>query len=138
MINKYGRGAVVQISTVLSTALLPCYFWRSPLKRDFLGIYLTTFFVVCKFKNTSAIRLISFLKMFKIECQFRNWKKKNWEKIFRSWVNCIWKCCYKLSLLRREYLPSAVNGLTNSPKILHITKRDFFNLNCLHRDQEIW
>ena len=25
--------------------------------------------------------------------------------------------------------------LTNSPKILHISKRDFFNLNCVHRDQ---
>ena len=29
-----------------------------------------------------------------------------------------------MSLLRREYLSSAVNVLTHSPKILRITKRD--------------
>ena len=40
--------------------------------------------------------------------------KKKWENVFRFWDNCIWKCCYKLSLLRREYLLSAVNGLANS------------------------
>ena len=41
----------------------------------------------------------------------------------------------KLSLLRREYLSSAVNVLTNCPKIFHITKIDFFQLNCVHSDQ---
>ena len=30
----------------------------------------------------------------------------------------------KLSLLRKEHLPSAVDTLTKSPKILHISKRD--------------
>ena len=43
--------------------------------------------------------------------------------------------CVKLSLLRREYFWAAVNMLKNSPKILPITKRDFFELNCLHSDQ---
>ena len=28
-----------------------------------------------------------------------------------------WKCCYKLSLLRREHSLSVVNGLANSAKI---------------------
>ena len=37
--------------------------------------------------------------------------------------------------IRREYLSSVVNVLTNSRKILHITKRDFFQLNFLHSDQ---
>ena len=64
--------------------------------------------------------------------------KKSSENIFRSLHNSIWKCCNKLPLLRREYLSSAVNGLTNSPKILHITQRDFFNLNYIQRDQKIW
>ena len=41
----------------------------------------------------------------------------------------------KLSLLRREYLLSAVNVLINSLKILQRTKRDFFQLNYLHSDQ---
>ena len=35
--------------------------------------------------------------------------------------------CVKLSLLRREYLSSAVNVLTNSYKALHLTKTDFFH-----------
>ena len=48
---------------------------------------------------------------------------------------CIWGWCNKLSLLRRDYLSLEVNVLTNSPKIFHLTKRDFFQLNCLHSDQ---
>ena len=32
-----------------------------------------------------------------------------------------------MSLWRREFLSLAANVLTNSPKILQITKRDFFN-----------
>ena len=43
--------------------------------------------------------------------------------------------CQKLSLLKREYLSSAVKGLKNGSKILHITQRNYFNLNYLHRDQ---
>ena len=105
-------------------------FSKCSLKRIFLDIYLTTSLVVRKFKNTSAMRVILFLKMYKIESKFRKWKK-NWDNIFRFWDNCVWKCCYKLSLLRTEYLLSGVNRLTNSPMILHITKRDFFNLSCL-------
>ena len=57
---------------------------------------------------------------------------------FCFWDNCIWRCCNRLSLLRTEYLSLAVNVLTNSPKILHITKRAFFQLSCLHNDQWIW
>ena len=34
-----------------------------------------------------------------------------------------------------EYLSYAVNVLTNSLKILNITKRDFFQLNYLESDQ---
>ena len=46
---------------------LPSYLWNGPLKRDFLDIYITTFFGVRKFQNTSALRVIFSLKMFKIE-----------------------------------------------------------------------
>ena len=49
--------------------------------------------------------------------------------------NSIWIGCIKLPLPRREYLSSAVNVLTKSPNIFHISKRDFFQLNCLHIDQ---
>ena len=74
------------------------------------------------------------LKILKIESKFRKWKK-NSENIFGFLDNFISKCCYKLALLRREYLSSAVSGLTNSRKIFHITERDFFNANIPHRDQ---
>ena len=40
----------------------------------------------------------------------------------------------KLPLLTKEHLSSAVNPLTKSPKILHITKRDFSQLNSIHND----
>ena len=86
-----------------------------------------------RFKNTSGRRVISFEKIFKIEFKFRKWKKIL-PIIFCFWDNSIWKCCYKLSLIRREYLLLALNGLTNSPKILHITQRNYFNLNFIHSD----
>ena len=41
----------------------------------------------------------------------------------------------ELSFLRREYLSPAANVLTNSVKILHSTKRAFFELNYLQIDQ---
>ena len=44
------------------------------------------------------------------------------------------KCCYKLSLIRREYLLCALNGLTNSPKIFHSTQKNFLNVSSFHRD----
>ena len=47
-----------------------------PLTQDFLDNYLTMLFGVRKFKYTSAISVIFFLKMFKIECKFRKCKKK--------------------------------------------------------------
>ena len=91
------------------------------------------------FRSPEVQKYISYeghlcLKMFTIEYKFRQCKK-NWEKLFRFCDNCIWTCCNELPLLRRDYLSSAVNGLNNSPKILHITKTDVFQLNCLHRDQ---
>ena len=127
---RHCRSALNSVS-----ARLPCYLSKHHLKGDFLDIYLTTFFGVRKFKNTSAMRVTFLLKMFKIESKFRKWKKKEIKNVFRFWDNCIWKCLYKLCLLRREYVFVAVSVLRNSPKILHITQRDFFNLNCLHRDQ---
>ena len=48
---------------------------------------------------------------------------------------CVRIDCVKLSLLRREYLSSAVNVLTNSYKALRLTKTDFFRLNYLPNDQ---
>ena len=62
-------------------------------------------------------------------------KKEIGEKFFCFWDNCIWIGCVKLFLLRREYLSSAVNVVRNSLNILHISKRDFFQVKFLLSDQ---
>ena len=75
--------------------------------------------------------------MFKIKSKLRKRKKKKKieKKVFVSEVIAFEDVAINFSRLRREYLASAVNGLTNSAKVLHITKTDFFQLNCLHNDQ---
>ena len=73
--------------------------------------------------------------MFKILSKFQKSKKKNCEKALSFSDNSISIGSVKLSLLRREYLSSPVNVLTNSAKILHILKRNFFELNSLLRNQ---
>ena len=101
------------------------------LKRDFSDISLATFFGIANFGNTSAMRVIFFLKVFKILSTFQNRRKKS-EKAFYFLDNCIWTGCVNLSLLRRENLWPAVNVFTNSPKIFHITKKHW---SIFHIDQ---
>ena len=43
----------------------------------------------------------------------------------------MWMGSIKLSLLGREHLSTAHIVLTNSLKLLHLTKSDFLQLNCL-------
>ena len=50
------------------------------------------------------------------------------------WDNGVCIGCVNLSLLRREYLSSAVNVLTNSYKAVHLSKTDFFQVNYLKND----
>ena len=73
---------------------------------------------------------VFFFKIFKISFRFAELRKQI------SIFNFIWIGCIKLSLLRREYLSSAVNVLTNSPIIFHVTKRDFFLLKWLNSDRK--
>ena len=47
----------------------------------------------------------------------------------------MWMGCIKLSLFGREHLSTAVIVLTNSLKLLHITKSEFLQLNFLPVDQ---
>ena len=54
---------------------------------------------------------------------------KNPEKVFYFKDNGVWTCCVKVCILRPEYMYLAVNMLTNSPNILDMTKKDFFQLN---------
>ena len=50
------------------------------------------------------------------------------------WDNGVRIGCFKLSLLRREYLSPAVNVLTNTYKPLDLSKIDFFRVNYLRND----
>ena len=134
MINKHSKVSGVQISTVFG----PIYHAacrKVHYKRDFLNIKLTTFFGVGNFANTSAMRVILFFwKCSKCYLHFKN-AEKSFEQNFCLWDYFTWIGCVTLSLLRREHLSSTVNALTNSLKTLHITKRDFFGLNCFRSDQ---
>ena len=62
---------------------------------------------------------------------------KFWQKVIDFLDNCIWTGCGSFSLLWREYLPSAVNVLTNSPKISDQTKREIFQLNLSQIDGKL-
>ena len=101
-----------------------------------LDIYLTTFSecVILEIKKLWGSSFGS--KFSKINLDFKN-AAKNWEKVF-FWYNCICIGIVKLSLLRTNYFLSVADVLTRCPKILHVNKRDFFQLNFLGRDRWMW
>ena len=78
-----------------------------------------------------------FSKCLKFNLDFKN-SEKNSENIFCFWDNIIWVGIFNFSLLRTGYFSFTASMLANSPKIWHITKGDFLQINCLHSDQEIW
>ena len=53
------------------------------------------------------------------------------QKVVSFWDNCMWMGSTKLSLIGRQQLSTAHIVLTNSLKLLHLTKSDFLQLNCL-------
>ena len=82
------------------------------------------------------MRFIFFLKYSKFDVDLKNAQKKS--ENFFSCDKCVSIVCIKLSLLRRQYLSSSVNGLIKSLKTLHVIKSYFFQLNYLRSDQWIW
>ena len=90
-------------------------------------------FGVCNFLNTSAMKDIFLSKSSKFNPDFKN-KEQNREHFFLSYIVASELIMLKLSLLRREYLSSAVNILTNSLKVLHIAKKYFIYFNYLQSD----
>ena len=113
---------------------LPSWLSRQPLKRDFLDIYLTTLSesVSSEIQNLWGSCFDWKCLNFNLDIQSGG---KNWEKLFYFWDNCIWIGIVKFSLLRTGYFSSAANVLTSSPKIWHVNKRDFFQLNWLDSDR---
>ena len=115
-------------------ARLPCCLLKGTVKGRFLDIYLTTFFGVGNLGKTLARSVRFFCNCSKFKLDFKT-SEKNRQKEFCFLRNCIGIGSLKLSQLRREYLSSPVNVLTNSLKIFYITKRHLFKLNCLCSDQ---
>ena len=133
MISKYGNSAVVQIATVFEQVYHVArqkVFW----KRTF-WTYILPRFPECITSEIYQLWGSSFFwKCSKFNVDFEN-LRKNAEKAFCFWDNYVRNGCVKLSVLRREYLSSAVNVLTNSYKSLRLTKINFFELHYLPNDQ---
>ena len=60
--------------------------------------------------------------------------KKIQNNFFCFWDKYICIGCIKVSLIRREYLSSAVSVLADRLKTLDVTDSDFFQFNYLHID----
>ena len=58
-------------------------------------------------------------------------QSKTEKNVFSFWDKSVWSCEQKIWILRREYLSSGVNVLTNSLKISDLTKADIFQLDDL-------
>ena len=106
------------------SARLPCYFLKGPLKRDFLEFIYPRFSGLVKSKIRQLSGSSFLWKYSKLNLDFQNAQKKL-KKVFCFWDNCIWRCCIKLPLLRRECLSLGVNVLTSSPNMMHITRESF-------------
>ena len=124
MISKYGNSAVVQIATVFEPVYhVACQriFWNGTFCTHILPR-----FPECLISEINQLWGSSFFwKCSKFKVDFEN-ATKNSEKRFCFRDNYVRIGCVKLSLLRKEYLSSAVNVLKNSYKALRLTKTDFF------------
>ena len=123
VINKYGKGAVLDISTkfgrIYHVAL------KGSSEKGLFRHWSNRVFAESVISEIHQLWGSSFFKKYsKFKLDFKN-AEKNSEKVFCFRDTCIWIGCVKLSLLRREYLPSALSVLGNSLEILHITNRDF-------------
>ena len=103
----------------------------------FLESGLTKSFTVCNFGNARAIKIIFFSLCSKLDVDFRN-GTKNSKNGFRFYDNCLWIGRSKFQQSRTGYLSLAVNVLTNTPKISHITKGDVFHIRFSQSVERIW
>ena len=113
-----------------ASARLSCCLSKHPLKRGFLDLYLTKFSESVTSKIQNLWRSSFYSKCLKLNLDFKN-AAKNWKKVFYFWEKWIWIGIVKLSLWWTRYISSVANVLTRTPKILHVNKRDFFDINFL-------
>ena len=133
MISNYGNSVVVQIATLFEQV------YHVPRQRVLWNgtfcTYILPRFPECVISKINQLWGSSFFwKCSKFKVDFEN-ATKNREKAFCFWDNCVRIGCVKLSLLRKEYLSSAVNVLKKSYKALRLTKTDFFWHKYLPDDQ---
>ena len=102
-----------------------------------LAIHLTTLSESIISRILNIWRSSFFSKWSQFNLHFEN-TGINSEKVFCLQGNCIWLGIVKLSLLRTGYFSSAANALRSSAKVLHVNKRDFFQINWPGSDQIIW
>ena len=135
VVKEYAKGAVMQISTVLGHVYHIAYwsiFWSGTFRH--LSDYV---FGVRNFENTNLWGSFFDSKYLRFNLDFKN-GVKNWQKAFCFSDNWIRIGVVKFSLWRTRSFSSAANVLTSSPKILHVNKRHFFQLNWLGGDHWIW
>ena len=108
-----------------------CWLSKDVPKRGFSQSGMTKFFTVCNFGNILAMTIILFFKMFKIFCRLQKWNK---QLIFCFSDNCICIGNCKFSQSSTGYLPSAVNELTKTWKILRNTRWGIFQINFSQND----
>ena len=110
------------------------FFWKcSKFKVDFENLRKNPEKAFCFWDNYGK-RILDFWLKQTFSDSIEN-LRKNPEKAFCFWDNCVRIGCVKLSLLRKEYLSSAVNVLKKSYKALPLTKTDFFWHKYLPDDQ---
>ena len=133
MISNYGNSVVVQITTLFEQVYHVTR--QRVLWNGTFCTYILPRFPECLISEINQLWGSSFFwKCSKFKVDFEN-ATKNWEKAFCFWDKFVRIGCVKLSLLRKEYLSSAVNVLKKSYKALRLTKTDFFWHKYLPDDQ---
>ena len=130
LINKYAKGAVVQIWTMFATLYHFAFrrvFWNGNLSNDGFPSPQFRKYIIYE-GDDSFENFQNFIYNSKMP-------QNRWEKVFPFRDNCTSIGYFKLSLLRREYFWFTVNVFKKSPEILPIINRHFFELNCLHSHQ---
>ena len=134
MIRKLDQSAPMDISQLLgmvSNVASQSVFWKQAFWR-----VVQASFSQSVIPQIHYLRRTSFLsKWLKLYVDSKN-GTKNWENVFRFSDNCIWIGSFKFFQSWTGYLSSAVNMLTNNPKISPKTRGDIFQRNFPENDEK--